>query len=473
VNIQMKGIYKSFGADYVLSDVDFNVPEGEICALLGESGAGKSTLLSILSGVLTADRGEITIDGAPVRFRKPSDAIKVGIAIVYQDKRPAKGLRVYEHMFMGKEISKKGILSNSFMISEAARSLSEIGSDTDPQAFMADLSECKRQAVDICRVFLSGASVIILDEAVEYLTDSAKGLVLDALVNYKNKGFGIVFASQSFNDAQRVSTRFTLLKDGAVAGEYSGDQALVDIERYYRGVTGSPFVKQEQYVSRYCVLKIKEHDLSFYVNRGEILGIAGSGCIELFMRVFGVVKPFSGKVYLHGKAVRIQSPLAAMQMGLAFAPRDRRNHSIFPDMNIMDNITMMTWHFVSNRGFINRGKQEKLFEAQAKEMRIKAGYRYNPASAVSGGSRQKALLARLLLFSPQVIIIDCPTQGMHTQDKEDIYKIICGLADRGASVILLSDKNSEIAGVCDRLLIMRHNRIEAELPGGKNVEAYT
>jgi ribose transport system ATP-binding protein len=461
----MKGIYKSFGADNVLSGVNFEVSDGETVALLGESGAGKSALIAVLSGAETADRGEITIDGVPVRFRSPTDAAKAGIFTVYQEPEPIIGLTVYEYIFLGREITKYGVLDNKSMKSEAGRILWEIRAGIGPEATLGGLNEDDRQTVDMCRAFLSGASVIVLDSAVT----STGEPVFEILSRLKRNGVGVVFASSNLRDALRVCSRIVILRDGTVVGEYNRDQADAETLRgYMRGVDIS-FPKRERFVSRYCVLKVSCAEYSFCVNRGEILGIIGSEFSERYMPAVGLGKKFSGKVYLRGKGVRVKNPAAAMKLGIAFAPRCRRKNGIFPDMNIMDNISMMTWRFSGARGFINRRGQELVFETQSKRLRIKAGYRYNPISAISGGDQQKSVLARLLLFTPQVLIMDNPTQDMCTEDREDIYGLIYCLADKGGSIIVISDDRAEISRLCDRVLVMKDGRIIAELTGERRI----
>ena len=468
MNIEMKGIYKSFGADNVLTNVNFSVSSGEICALLGESGAGKSTLMGILSGVLSADKGEITIDGSPVRFRGPVDALKAGIAVAYQEPGPINNLMVYEYIFLGRETAKCGLLSTNSMISETGRILNEIGTDISPLALMADFTEGKRQAVSICRAFLSGASVIILDEKIQNLSESAAECIFEMINRFKDEGKAIVLVSNSLKHILTYSSRFVIMRDGEVLREYMADQTNPGmIGNLLRKTDNPEIMDRERFVSRYNVMKIKEDNYSFFVNKGEILGLTGSGFRELFMRIMGCGKPYRGKIYLHGKSIRVKSAKDAMKHGIVFAPGNRRKNSIFPDMNTIDNISMSAWRFSAVLGFIRRSMQESSFERQTKPLRIKSGYRYNPISDVSVGSQQKAVLARLLLLTPQVVILDSPAQGMQTEDREDIYGIIYRLAENGVSIIVISDDYCELARVSGRVLVMRDGCLSGELSGSQ------
>ncbi|MDR2650291.1 MAG: ATP-binding cassette domain-containing protein, partial [Clostridiales bacterium] len=341
MKIKMKGIYKSFGADNVLTNVDFSVSEGETVALLGESGAGKSTLMSILGGAESADKGEITIDGAPLRFRSPADAIKAGIFAVYHDLDPVSDLKVYEYIFLGREISTYGILRNRSMKTETACVLGKIAPEIDPGALLSGLSKVDRRIVGICRAFLSGASVIILDEAMKSLAEEPVQRILKMFLSMGCNGTAVVFVSNNFvsnnmKDPLNICSRFVIMRDGTVAGEYAREHVNADmIRRRLRSDSGISYSKGSRFVSRYCVLKVSSSDCSFYVNRGEVLGITGSGLSELFMPAAGVGKPLSGKIYLHGKAIRVKDPASAIKLGIAFAPRDRRKNGIFPDMNTM------------------------------------------------------------------------------------------------------------------------------------------
>ena len=468
MKISMRGIYKSYGAERVLSNVDFSVSGGEICGLLGESGAGKSTLINILGGVLSADKGEISVDGAPIRFCGPAEAAQKGIAIVYQDPATMDDLTVCEYIFLGREITKCGVVDSLFMRSEAGRILGEIGADIDPSALMDSLREGGRQIVDICRAFLSGASVIILDETMENLPETIAERVYNMLIGFKFEGKGIVIVSKTTDDVLNVCSRFVILRDGAAAGEYAAGDAVVgrllgDYSEAAYGGDGRP-------ASRYPVFKFRGDYFSFAVNSGEILGLAGSGFGDVIMQIMGLRKLVSGKIYLYGKSIRISGPAEAIKSGIAFAPSNPRENSIFLDLNIMDNISMMTWRLVSKLGFINRSRQETIFEAQAETLKIKSGSRRNPIRAVPGGSQQKAVLARLLQFTPQVLILSNPTKGMQTTDREDLYRMIYSLAGSGASIMLLSDEYKEFVRLCDRVAIMQDDRITAELSGSEITE---
>ena len=473
MDIKMKGIYKSYGADNVLSDVDFRIPDSDNCALLGESGAGKSTLAGILGGAVPADKGEITIDGAPVRFRCPADAANAGIAVVYGDQDPIYDLQVYEYIFLGREITKYGITDVSFMKSEAGRILGETGLDIDPLSFMSALSQSGRQIVNICRAFLSGASVFILDGAIECLPEAAAQRVLNMLYGFWLEGKSIVIVSNTLKYVLPVCSRFVVMRDGAIAGELSSDRADAGVlEHMLRHSNIRVPAGSERFVSRYCVLRVRSDYFTFHVNKGEILGLTGSGFTDAAMWLWGLKRPASAKIYLRGRSVRIDNPAAAMKLGIAFVPRNQRENGIFPDMNIMDNILIPSWRLAGKYGFISRKKREAVFEALADRFNIKSGYRYNPISAVPAGSQQKALLARFLLHTPQVIILDNPAQRMQTADRDDIYRLIFRLAGNGASILLLSDDCGEMAGLCDRVLIMRDGRITGELSGNEiNAEA--
>ena len=466
----MNGIYKSYGADNVLSDVRFHILGGEICAVLGKSGAGRSTLANILGGVLSADKGEILIDDAPVRFMRPADAANAGIAVVHQHPGVIHDLKVYEYMFLGREIKEYGILDNPFMISETGRILTEIGSFANPLAYMGGLNGSERAAVDVCRAFLSGSPVIILDKSIDALSSAAAERALDILTGFRIEGRGIVLITDSITYALRVSTRFAIMRDGAVIDIPPGQANIAILNRLLNLDYLNPAVRR-RFSGKYPILEIRAPNSSIRLYKGEILGLTGWPG-DTILRLMGLKKPGKEKVLLEGKSARISGPAAARRIGILYMPRKWMSAGVFPDMNAMDNISVTSWRNISVFGFISQKRQEHVYEAQAKLLKIRFGGRHGAMRAFSGGSQQKAVLARLLLQKPKILILDNPTEGVQIADRADIHDLIRDMPKQGISIILLSDDRNEISDLCDRALFIRDNKVTAELSGGQlNMES--
>ncbi|MFE8699867.1 sugar ABC transporter ATP-binding protein [Cytobacillus sp. FJAT-54145] len=475
--IEMKNIRKSFGSNDVLKDVSITLKGGEICALLGENGAGKSTLMNILGGVHQMDSGTITVDGQQVVFHTPAQSQEAGIAFIHQELNLINDLPIYENMFLGRELkTKRGSLDLKRMYKETEEMFQKMNVDLDPNTMVQDLDSSYKQIVEICKAMMTNASIIIMDEPTTSLTDQEIERVFTMMKSMKEHDVGIIFISHKLKEVMEVCDRYLVLRDGNLVSEGKvSDVTTNDLARHMVGydVRTEPLLREKRLGSE--VLRVEHlssaktfRDISFSIKAGEIVGVTGllgDGRSELFQSIFGAEKVSSGKIYLNGNEVKITSTTKAIREGIAYLPRNRKENAIIKDMDIYENVSIVTWPHFSRRGIINTKKHQEVFEEHKKTLRIKMGKLTDSITSLSGGNQQKVVLAKWLAANPKLLILDNPTQGVDVGAKEDIYDIILKLAEEDIAVVVLSSEANEIIRVCDRALVMYHGVIQGELTG--------
>ena len=477
MTLEMKGIYKSFGANDVLRNVDFTLKGGEICALLGENGAGKSTLMNILGGVHHADRGEIFLDGEAVRFQTPADSLRHGIAFIHQELNLVNDLAIYENMFIGRELRKKsGLLDARQMIARTQEICARMDLDLDPRTMVRELDASYKQIVEIARALLMEASIIIMDEPTTSLTEPEIERVFDMMRTLKSSGVGIVFISHKLREVMEICTRFTVLRDGSMVS--AGSIEETSVEGLARGMVGHEVRTQSLRKAREMgaavlggeglTLEPVFRNVSFSVRAGEVLGftgLLGDGRSELFQAIFGAMRGMTGTLSISGSPVHIRSTVQALKAGIGYVPRNRKENGIIKDMSILENGSIVTWPRDRRFGLLDKKKIKSGFARQRQDLHIKLGALSDRIGSLSGGNQQKVVLAKWLTANPRVLVFDNPTQGVDVGAKEEIYDIILKLAEAGVAVVVLSSEAQEIIRVCDRTLVMFHGSVCGELVG--------
>ena len=482
MNLSMKGIVKSFGANDVLKSVDFILNEGEICALLGENGAGKSTLMNILGGVLPADKGVIELDGKPVSFANPAQSLSAGIAFIHQELNLINDLPVYENMFIGREIKKRsGFLDHKAMYEKTKELFDSMGLEIDPGAMVSTLDASFKQIVEISRALMMNASIIIMDEPTTSLTDPEIARVFDMLRMLKQQKVAVIFISHKLREVMEICDRYTVLRDGVlVADGYVKDTSIPEIARHMVGHevktgTSSRAVKLGREVLRLENLTLEPYfrNVSLKVHAGEVLGITGllgDGRSELFRTVFGAEGKYHGQIYVNEKPVTMTSTQQALGLGIGYLPRNRKENGIIKDMDILENGSIVTMPRTTKFGLIRARELLRQFREQRKNLQIKMEKENDSITSLSGGNQQKVVLAKWLSANPSLLILDNPTQGVDVGAKEEIYDIILRLADEGVAIVVLCSEAQEIIRLCDRALVMYHGTVCAEVSGESMTE---
>ena len=476
MNLNMIGISKSFGANLVLDKVSFSLKSGEITALLGENGAGKSTLMNILGGVIPCDEGKIEIDGKIVSFDNPRESLDAGIAFVHQELNLINDLAIYENLFIGRELRKKGgALDKKAMIEKTNEVFSRMGLSLNPEAMVRSLDASYKQIVEISRAMLMNARIVIMDEPTTSLTEKEIDRVFSFMKTLKNAGVGIIFISHKLNEVMEICDSYTVLRDGHMIS--SGSISSVTSEMLAKMMVGHDVVEEKRVshksgpviLSASSVSDNKDfHDISFSIRSGEVVGftgLLGDGRSELFLSLFGAGSTFTGKLEIDGKEVSIHNPWEAIKLGIGYVPRNRKENGIVKDLDILENGSLVTMSRRKKGLFLDDAAIRSDFEKEKKDLSIKMGKETDPITSLSGGNQQKVVLAKWLNANPRVLILDNPTQGVDVGAKEEIYTIISNLADRGVAIIVLSSEAHEIVRTSSRCYVMYHGRILTELKG--------
>lgn len=473
--LEMKGIHKSFPGVRVLHDVHLQLRAGEVHALMGENGAGKSTLMKILMGIYTADAGEIVLDGRPVAFRNPREAMENGVAMIHQELNPILDMAVFENIFVGRELHHAmGIVDKRAMIRRTREIFNDIGISINPQAPMRSLSVAQCQLVEIVKAISVGAHVIIMDEPTSAITEAETQTLFAQIERLKKEGCAILYISHKMDEIFRICDRITVLRDGEwigsdLAANMTPDQLIrMMVGREIDDVfpkTDVPLGEPLLTVSG-LTWPPRVRDVSFTLHQGEILGFAGlvgAGRSEVAECLFGLHKGVSGSVSLRGKPVRFRSARDAIRSKIAFVTEDRKQTGLNLAGTVAQNITVVALNQLFRNGVIQAGTEARLSRDYIDRLKIKTpGHRQSVAN-LSGGNQQKVVLAKWLLTEPDIIILDEPTRGIDVGAKRDIYLLMGELVRQGKGVILISSEISELMGLCDRILVMHEGDLSGEL----------
>ncbi|MFC6489364.1 sugar ABC transporter ATP-binding protein [Nitratireductor sp. GCM10026969] len=470
--IELDNISKSFSGIRALSGVSFSLSPGEVHALVGENGAGKSTLMRVLGGEMRPDTGEIRLNGEPIRFTGPEDAIGRGISIIHQEMALAPDLSVAENIFLGELPA--GIRWASLR-RRAGELIRRLGFDISPAARLGDLSIAHQQVVEIAKALSRNARTIVFDEPTAVLSTGDAERLLDIIRSLRREGVAIAYISHRLDEVFAVSDRISVLKDGQNVDTVTPDKATVD--DLIRLMVGRPLsqlfgekpdteIGEEVLRVEDLVLPNGVRNVSFSLRRGEILGLGGlvgSGRTEVARAIFGADPVTSGHMTLNGEAYRPRTPKQAVRRGVGLVPEDRKGQGVVLDMAIMHNATMAHAGPVTRFGFFDPRRERGVIDKLVKALRIKLGHPTDPVSSLSGGNQQKVVLAKWFHADGDVIILDEPTRGVDVGAKTEIYFLIHRLAAAGKAVLVISSEHAELFGLCDRVLVMGNGELRGEL----------
>jgi len=472
--VDLRAITKAFGGVRALNGVDFAVRPGEVHALLGENGAGKSTLMRVLGGEMRPDAGEIRIEGHPIVFGGPREALERGIALIHQELALAPDLSVAENIFL-RELP--GVIAWRTLNRRARALIDRLGFDIDPRRLVGDLAVAHQQVVEIAKALSREVKVIVFDEPTAVLSTRDAERLHRIIGDLRGAGVGIVYISHRLEEVFGLADRMTVMKDGRTVGTVTPQEAGID--DVIRMMVGRPlaamFADKTQRRPGAEALRVENlnagrrvRDVSFSVRAGEILGLGGlvgSGRTEVARLIFGADRRDGGEIFRNGRKVAIRSPLDAVGAGIGLVPEDRKGQGVVLGMSIRVNATMARLKPVVNPlGFIRRAVERRTVGALADSLRVKAAGIEAPVSSLSGGNQQKIVLAKWFHVGGEVIILDEPTRGVDVGAKAEIYALIERMAAEGKAVIVISSEHQELFGLCDRVLVMGEGEIRGELP---------
>lgn len=482
--LELVAISKSFSKVEVLHDIHLSVRKGEVHALVGENGAGKSTLMKILSGFYPHDQfcGEIRIDGGPVRFLSVKDAQKAGIELITQELELVPQLKVYENVFLGNEIRRRGTIDENAMIHKTKELLDKMGLEADPKDTLGDLGVGQQQMVAIAKALAKKSRILIFDEPTAALSDSEADKLFGIIKELKEQNITVIYISHRLKEVLAISDRITVLRDGKVV--HNDRTERFSEETLIRYMIGRELV--DQYPERKAkigetVLELQNfsaalksgapvvENISFCVRSGEVVGISGlvgAGRTELVKAVFGALPvQKSGRVLVRGKETEIHTPMDAINCGIGFVSEDRKIEGLVNGADILSNIIMTSYKSVSRYGIIDESVSKRETNRYMERMKIKASGIYQTVDGLSGGNQQKVCIAKALMPNPRLLILDEPTRGIDVGAKREIYLILNQLVKEGVAVLIVSSELPEILGMSDRILVMKDGKITKELDG--------
>ena len=477
--IEIDGISKHYPGVTALSEVSLTLRKGEVLALAGENGSGKSTMMKILAGHIQPDEGRILIDGEPVQFHSPTDAVAAGIGLVEQELAVATHLTVGENILLG-ALPRRRMAAGLIDWPEVRRRAREVMDllqiEVNPRAVLGDLPVNVQQLVAIACVLARGPRVMLLDEATSSLSESETDHVLSTVRSLRDEGMSIVFISHRMREMRQVADRIVVLRDGVVSGSAMIDE--VSDDEVVRMLVGRELKEIFPANSRRSdgreVLAVEGlqagrglKNASLTVNSGEIVGIAGlvgSGRSTLAQCIGGALRPASGRILLHGKEMRFRHPADALAAGIGYVGENRKAQGVLPGRSITENLTVIDSSSRSrSRRFLSRKNEEKRARGAAASVGAKYGRLSEPIESLSGGNQQKILLARALMRRPEVLVLDEPTRGVDIGAKSEIYTLIDQAASQGMGVLVVSSELPELLGLCDRIVILSHGHVVGEL----------
>jgi ribose transport system ATP-binding protein len=477
--LRMTDISKRFPGVIALDSVEFEVSAGEIVALVGENGAGKSTLMKILAGIHRADSGEIRIDDTPVVMHAPSDAARLGIAVIHQELEVLDNLDVAGNVFLGREPWRGGplrLLDRRRMDAEAERQLARIGARLSPRTPLRRLPTAERQLVAIARALSMDARLLVLDEPTSSLSAIDAERLFIVLRDLRGAGTAIVYISHRLKEVQALADRASVLRDGRNAGTLSRDALAPDrlVELMVGRAAATPTPRGTSpagpavlQVERLRTGRYPGVEVSLSIHGGEVLGIAGligSGRSELMEAIGGAGRRLAGRILLDGRPLAIGSPRDAIRHGICLVPEDRRRCGVIAPMSVRENVTLPALRSYARWGLVARRAEAGATRRVMADLTVKAPSLEAPVATLSGGNQQKVVLGKWLALTPRVIVFDEPTQGVDVGAKAEIHRLIRGLADRGAAVVMISSDMDEIVAESDRVAVMHDGRITGILP---------
>ncbi|SHF68301.1 ribose transport system ATP-binding protein [Jatrophihabitans endophyticus] len=482
--LSVRALSKSFAGVHALRDVSLDLMPGSVHALVGENGAGKSTLIKLATGVYVPESGSVSLAGEPVEFSSPRAAQQAGIATIYQEVHLAPQLSVARNFFLGRELSRAGMLDLRRMNRESAAQLDRLGVAVDVRRPLGELGLGIQQMVAIARAVSTSAKVVIMDEPTSSLEPREVEKLLAVVQLLSADGVAVVYVSHKLDEVFRACDTITVLRDGRLI--WTGATAQTSRRQLISRMLGrdaadlddgkltgladrapvadAPPVLEAANLRRRLVLD----DVSLAVRPGEVVGLAGllgSGRSETARALFGALPLDSGTVSIAGRPTRRQTPASRLRRGVAFLPEDRKADGIIPDLSIRDNIGLAALPQLTRAGFVNRSKLDEIVDVYIRRLRIKAASPRQKVSELSGGNQQKVLLARLLCLNPKVLLLDEPTRGIDVGAKAEVQGLVAELAEKGLAVVLVSSELEEVVEGSDTVVVLRDGSQLASLFG--------
>lgn len=473
--LRFDGISKFFAGVTALKNVSFEIQAGHCHALVGENGAGKSTLGRIIAGIHTPSEGRFYLDGRPVEFSTPLDAVRAGIGMVHQELCFCPDLAVAENLCLGNLPSRFGFLNRGEMRRRARSMLAEIGADIDVDLPIESLSTGQEQMVQIAGAVGTGARIIVMDEPTSSLASAEAARLFELIDRLKVRGVTLIYVSHRLEEIFRLCDRITILRDGQHIE--TADVGNMTMDKVVQRMIGRPL---EQYFPEHLDSKPgverlrlegltspgKFEDINLTVRSGEVVGLAGlvgAGRSEIAQAIFGLDPKAKGRIFIKGSAVRIGSPRRAMSLGIGLLPEDRKTQGLVLSMGGRANLSLPILDRLNTLGFIRAGEEKALTRRYFDRLAVRTPHIDAPVWSLSGGNQQKIAMAKWLASQCEILLIDEPTRGVDVGAKAEIHALIDDLARQGTAILLISSELPEVLNLSTRIIVLREGRQMGEL----------
>lgn len=492
--LKVSNLTKTFPGVVALNNVRLSVTRGEVHALLGENGAGKSTVLKALSGAQPQTSGDIWFDGEKLPIDdSPMVRQQRGIITIYQELNLLTNLTVAENMYLGREEISAGLVDQKMINEQSKKILRDLGLDISPTAEVASLSVAHQQMVEIAKALTLNAKLIIMDEPTAALSDKEVLKLHEVVKELRLQGVSIIYVTHRLNEVFEICDRFTVFQDGSYSGE--GEVKNFNVNDIIRMMVGRDVIfsrrppEETHHYDSEIALQIKEltrkkpemdpnavelQNINLTVHKGEVVGIAGlvgAGRTEVARCLFGADPFDNGEIILNGQTLTINSPLDALEKGIALVPEDRKAEGLVLGLPIRTNLSLpKLGDLLKLKWLVDTDKENDLIERYRGALQIKMANDEQEAGKLSGGNQQKVILARCMALHPQVLIVDEPTRGIDIGAKSEVHQVLYDMAKQGVAVIVISSDLPEVMAISDRIVTMCEGRVTGEIHGDDATE---
>ena len=466
MKLELKNISKNFHGVRALQNVDFQLKDNSIHALLGENGAGKSTLVKILCGVYQPDSGTINLNNQQQTISNPAISLSLGISAIHQESVMFDELTVTENIFIGNHLTKSnGLIDWGLMESKTKKLLQDLEANIEPNEKIKDLSIAQRHIVQISRSLIHDAEIVIMDEPTASLSQKEINELYTIIRNLKKQNKSIIFISHKLDEVMEVCDDFTVLRDGELIkfdkiSNTNKDQLIT----YMAGREVNQIFPKNNVTIENEIFQVKDlykktqfKNISFNLRKKEILGfygLVGSGRTEIMKSIFGITKLDEGEIIFKDQKISIAKPSDAIDQGIVYLSEERQQLGMTGLMSVKENINMAILDRNSQFYILDNLKEIKNATAMQEKLNIKVSYWSQLTQSLSGGNQQKTVIAKWLSTKPEVLILDEPTKGIDVRSKSAVHEFMGELVEEGMSIIMISSELPEILGMCDRVVVM-------------------
>lgn len=470
--LEVKNLSKSFAKNKVLDGINLEVKKSSVLGLMGENGAGKSTMMKCLFGIYAKDEGQFMLDGKPVDFKSPKEALENGVAMVHQELNQCLDRSVMDNLYLGRYPKRFGIIDEAKMLKDSVKLFNSLDMNVDPHTIMRTMSVSQRQMVEIAKAVSYNAKIIVLDEPTSSLTENEVAKLFSIVKNLKEKGVSFIYISHKMDEVFLVCDDVAVLRDGKMIltkdTKTTGMNELISamvgrsLEKRYPDVDNVP----GDYIFEVKALTTKYEpvleDISFTVRKGEIFGLyglVGAGRSELLEALFGVRTIASGEIIYGGKRLHFADSRDAMEHGFALVTEERKFNGMFGKASIEFNTTITNLSSYKSNGILSNRKLYEAANREIAQMKTKCVSADEIITSLSGGNQQKVIIGKWIERSPEVFLMDEPTRGIDVGAKYEIYQLIIRMAKEGKTIIVVSSEMPEILGITNRIAVMSNRRL--------------